>query len=702
MLKGKTESTIPRKRITRILLGTLVAALLGIGCSLTTLAQSVEKAETSQQNRQQEDELKLAREAVTKSGGEKPQPLETGRIFGDYTITSSMEMGYRFVDSNGSRAFFLSDVNVRDGWRLLDFSFDARSISGNGPLFDFLRADVQNAGGDQGQYFSVRADKDRVYKFDATVRRFNYFRFLPEFIENEHNYDLRNQVSDFNLKLFPQHKVRLNLGYGRSVSKGSYISTYDYERDEFVIDGNTRWAANDYRIGADINIGKWQIFAEQTFRNYKDDTLEFQKGALNTGSPAAPTFLTTFLRDEPIRSNSRISRINIRGDITSRAHLVLRGLYSDEDMEVTQVEQTAGRDASGNTILSRRFVGKAEAHRPSTSADAIFTYDITDKFSISNSFRFYSYRITGDLNGLTKSSLQPANGPVTNPSAPLFDDRFTGQTSYWNNLQLTFSPSRKFSATAGYRFSHRDVEIRKFKEEPEEESQDTHTFTANLRFRPSKRASVFFDYENGERDNAFVRINPLDYQLVRTRVNIQPTDKLSFNFNFTAADRTNPTPFVENDSDSRSVTASATWQPNTRIYLTGGYDYNYFFSTANIVFFSNFALKKGRSLYYARQDFVFVDSRLALTKRLDLLLAYRYTGDRGEPDKSLFGPNPGPNDFLNTLPLRRHNPEVRLAYRVNNSVTCNLSYRHFSYNERDGLKQDYRANILTTSVRFTF
>jgi opacity protein-like surface antigen len=36
------------------------------------------------------------------------------------------------------------------------------------------------------------------------------------------------------------------------------------------------------------------------------------------------------------------------------------------------------------------------------------------------------------------------------------------------------------------------------------------------------------------------------------------------------------------------------------------------------------------------------------------------------------------------------------------NVTGNLSYRHYSYNERDFAIQDYRANILTTSLRFTF
>jgi hypothetical protein len=703
MLVNKIETRKSCRRFVRILIGAVVATLLGVNGQSWTFAQSVEKSETSQQVKQQEDELQLAREAVKKAAAETPQALETGRLWGDYTVVSTMEMGYRFVDVNGSKNFFLSDVNVRDGWRLFDFSVDARSITGSGPLFDFFRADVMNAGGDRGQYFSLRADKTRAYKFDATVRRFNYFRYLPDFVLNEHNRDLRQQISDFNLKLFPQRKVRLNLGYGRSVAKGPYFSTYDAERDEFPIDGETRWVANDYRIGTDINIGRWQIFAEQLFRSYKDDSIAFQPNNNNPGSPTAPAVLTSFVRDEPIRSDARVSRMNLRGDITSRAHLVLRALYSDEDMEVTQVEQTTGKDASGNQILSRRIVSNANAHRPSTTADAIFTYDITDKISVSNSFRFYSYKIGGDVNALTRSTVQSAaTGVITNPIVPLVDFRYTGVKSYWNTVTASYSPSRKFSATGGYRFTHRDVTLGVLKQKNEEEMQDTHTLLAGARFRPTKRIGFFADYERGERDNAFVRINPLDYQLIRARANIEARDTLSFHVTFTAAERTNPTRFVENDFTSRSISFSASWQPNARVYLNGGYDYNYLFSTADIIFFVNNAKKQGRSLYYARQDFVFIDTRLALTKRLDLLMVYRYTGDRGQPDPSIFGPAPGPNDFISTLPLTRHNPEVRLAYRFSNHLTGNVTYRHYSYNEREGLNQDYRANILTTSVRFTF
>jgi hypothetical protein len=212
--------------------------------------------------------------------------------------------------------------------------------------------------------------------------------------------------------------------------------------------------------------------------------------------------------------------------------------------------------------------------------------------------------------------------------------------------------------------------------------------------------NLFFDYEKGQSDNAFVRVNPLDYQRVRARASFQAKPTLLIHSTFTATDTTNPTPQVDNDGTFRQFSFSADWQPKVKFWISGGYNYDYLFNTADILFFLNSVQNTGRSVYYARQHVVFLDSRFALTNRLDLFLVYRYIKDIGAPSST--DVPPGPNNFITSFPLFRHNPEARIGYRFNDRVTGNLSYRHYSYNEKQQSIQDYRANIVTTSVRFTF
>jgi len=265
---------------------------------------------------------------------------------------------------------------------------------------------------------------------------------------------------------------------------------------------------------------------------------------------------------------------------------------------------------------------------------------------------------------------------------------------------MQFNYGRKFTASAGWRATHRDVTLAAPEEEPESDTQNTNSFIGGLRVRPLKSTSLFFDYERGETSNAFVRVNPLEYQRFRIRANVQATNSFSFNTTFTATDSTNPTPQVDNDGNFRSFSVAVTWEPKERLWLTGGYNYDYLFNTADILFFINNVQNTGRSVYYARQNLVFLDSRFAVTNRLDLFLVYRFIQDLGAPSSSSVPP--GPNNFITSYPLFRHNPEARIAFRFNNHLTGNLSYRHYSYNEKMFDVQDYRAQIVTTSLRFTF
>ncbi|QQS47783.1 MAG: hypothetical protein IPM66_03775 [Acidobacteriota bacterium] len=673
---------------------------------------SVEKAETSKQVEQRVDELERARNAVAKPG-EKQEPTRTGALWGDYSVTSSIEVGYRSVDINGSRDKYLSDVNLRDGFRLLEYSLDSRSLTGSGPLYDFLKAEVTTAGGDPSQTFSLRMDKARAYKFDGTVRRFNYFRYLPTFANNWHNIDTRQQMSDFHLKLFPQRAVRVNLGYSRAMAKGFSQWTNSAERDIFVQPGERRWESNDFRLGVDATYRGWDFFIEQMHRNFRWDSTAAWTTGINAGFfPTDNATLTLFNRDEPMRTNGNLTRGSIRGSIGNRVHVATRGLYGEEHMRMVFFENYAGNAASpANTkVLTNQYSNTGNARRPSASFDGVVSVDLTESLTLSNSFRYSHYRILGDVLANTFRQQQTGTGAVvtSNPSpfspsqavpGGIFGSLGTDLTSYWNTVDFQYAPSRKFMMSAGWRTTRRNVGITALNA-VEEDTLTTNTGIANVRIRPVDRLNLFFDYENGTADNVFVRINAMDFQRVRARVNLQATDTLSLTGTFSATDRTNPTPQVENDSDYRSYSISALWEPTSRFYLTGGYNYDDLFSTANIFYFINNVARTGKSLYYARQNFFFFDSRIGVSKYLDLFVLYRYVNDGGAPSSANAGA--GADDFVTSFPLNRHNPEARLAIHAGNRVTFNVSYRHFSYNEDTFNVQDYRSNIVTSSVRFTF
>jgi hypothetical protein len=693
-----------------ILALTLAALALALNTRPALAQSSVEKAETSQQVQERVDELQRAQNAVTK--GEKQEQPKTGRMWGDYSVTSALEFGVRTIEVGGSRHKYLSDVNIRDGWRVFEYALDSRSVTGAGPLYDFMHADAAGAGGDPQQTFTFRMDKKRAYKFDASVRRFNYFRYLPNFSLNSHNIDTRQQISDFNLKLLPQRKVRVNLGYNRSVATGFSQITTSANSDIFAIPGNREWASNDYRLGVDVTHKGWDFFAEEMYRSYKWDTSYTWPSGTNPGvvNPNDLATITFYTRAEPTRSHASITRASLRGSLAKRVHLIARGLYGEERWNGFVIDSYAGTTTAANTrILSQVYTSNATAKRPSKIFDGGISFDLTDNLTLNNTFRYSGYRILGDAYVNTFQQRQVGTGtPTTTNPSPFSPNQVTplgffglGQidlSSYWNTLDLQYSRGRKLSANIGWRSTHRDVNISNLTT-TESDTQNTNTAIGSIRIRPIDPLNLFFDYERGQADNVFVRVAPMEFQRVRVRANVQAHEKLTVSATLSTTDRTNPTPQVENEQDYRSFSVSAFWEPHQKFLINGGYNYDDLFSTANIYYFIASQARRGKSLFYAKQDFFFVDGRVGITKYVDVLFVYRYLRDKGAPSST---PATGPNDIVTAFPLKRHNPEARLAVHLNRHATLNLSYRHFSYNERNFTVQDYRSNILTSSLRVTF
>lgn len=694
-------------------------ALLLVACtafsSVALAQQSVEKAETTQQVKELAAEGERAKVAVEKTEIRKPAPPEAGTQWGIYSTRSSMEVGYRFEDTGGNRDRFLSDVNVRDGFRLLDYSLDMRARPGTGVLFDFMKVDMNNAGGDVAQNISLRLDKHRAYQFDANVRRFNYFRTLgPEFVLGYRNHDLRQQISDYRLKLLPQRAVRFNLGYGRSMARGRWNPTYSYESDMFQLLGDARWQTDDYTAGMDVDWKGWNFGVETFYRQFRNDPSITSKPGLDTGfGQPAPRLgaISGLDRDVPLRSRAIVTRANVRGSIADRLHIVMRGFIDDERMRAPYYELSSGVTSTNSTILERKFIGNGNIERPGKVFDGGVSLDLNKNWTLTNTFNYTSWKIEGDVNTSQTSLTRNAAGVQATALATTFGSRLTDLTSYRNILDLAANYGKRLYGHVSWRAQQRDVVLSGINQSgnatgpgtpalvgPESESIRTDSFNGGIRIRPTDRTSLALDYERGESNNAFVRISPLEHTRIRARAQFRVTDAFSFNGSYMGLDRRNPTPQVLNNSETRAYTVSGSFEPGSRLYVDGGFDYHNLSSTANLLYYdASRQLRSGRSLYYSRMNSLYLNTRFGLTERMDFMLYYYYIIDRGRPTAvaSSF-------DIVNTYPLRRHNPEARVSYRFTNHVTGNLSYRHFSYNEDAFSFSDYRSNILTTSLRFTF
>src|SRR5262245_58501128 len=104
-------------------------------------------------------------------------PVKTGDDAGGYTITSSIEFGYRGLSVSGDHNKYQSDLNYRTGPRLFDSTFLMRDKSGKG-WFDQMLVTATGWGADPSGQARASVENPHWYRFDATYRKFKYFRFL--------------------------------------------------------------------------------------------------------------------------------------------------------------------------------------------------------------------------------------------------------------------------------------------------------------------------------------------------------------------------------------------------------------------------------------------------------------------------------------------------------------------------------------------
>jgi len=450
-----------------------------------------------------------------------------------------------FKDSRGTREVYNTFVNLREGPRLLDYTLEMRSLNHQGWLFDNFFLTNFGYGGDPNNVTRLRAYKNKWYNFSGTFRRdFNVWDYNllanplnpstptfanapPGFVStvfvSPHSMNLVRRMSDFNLIIAPQSPVRLRLGYSRNISEGPSFSSI-HEGTDALLFQQWKTTVNAYQIGVDFKfIPRTNISYDQFLNYYKGDTtwtlastpfllqtpppgtpvtpvpvdlgLPFN-AAPNANQPCATPFngppvagtanptcngFLSYLRAGRVRTSFPTEQFTLQSNYVRNVDFSARFSYSGGDNNVFNFRE----DLTGLITRSRQRVsdatGPAGARRVTASADAGITIHVSEKFRITDSFRFNNWRIPGAL-AYTQTSLfgtsmlvapntfTPASCPtVTSPSCPqhntssppdvftLLSSLFLKQDVKVNTFELEYDFTRRIGARVGYRYRHRII-----------------------------------------------------------------------------------------------------------------------------------------------------------------------------------------------------------------------------------------------------
>jgi hypothetical protein len=682
---------------------------------------------------------------------------EQGEGAGDFTVISSLEFGYRGLRVDGDLNKYQSDLNYKAGPRIFDSSFLLRSKHGKGDLFETFLATSTGWGADPQGNVRVSVEQPEWYRFDATYRRFKYFRFLNTFANpnwvftpanfsvppkqstGEHGYNTRVKLGDFDLTLLPKNRfIRFNVGYSPERYSGPAFTNYHVGGNEFNLLSELKSRANDFRVGADGKLGPLNFSILQGFRRFRDDSaIDLGVTPAINVNPTAAT-LTSFDRNEPARGSVNYTRFSLQTLVAKRLDITGRIIYSKAEQNYSFLESFTGRNwnpritgfppsppgATPNILNLGQYTLTGNTERPNWLGDVGLTLLATDKLRLSNTFRVEKFEINGsalfaDFFSLTRGTRTDTIG---------FNNRDVLTNTDYRKIQNTIEGDYQFnphySIHLGYRYATRRVEeaISGFNlgaNQPTAlvpdsftEHNHTHAVLGGFKARPLNEWTIYFDAEHGTADNVFSRLGNYNYTNIRAKSRYKPTTRLALNLAFIAKNNSNPSEIAGVSLEdfgvsikSRIFSSSLDWTATPRFSISTGYNYHWINNhTILDYFFNSVAHPLGNSLYFVRNNFFFVETVARIAPRVTLFTAYRINKDNGQGNR-VADPTGKPGTLIASYPMSYQSPEARLAIKLHQRLDWNVGYQYYNYNESPIVgprPQNYHAHLSYTSLRLYF
>jgi hypothetical protein len=656
-----------------------------------------------------------AQDTVAPTTGESTAPVR-GVNTGAYNVVQTWELGYRFATIGGDTDKYRSDINYRDGIRLLSSYLTVNSRDGHGRLFDEIVLTTQGLGNDPYESATLRVQKNRLYRYDMLWRSNDYFNPGLTVANGEHLMDTTYRWQDHEVTLFPQSWFRVRAGYSRTVQDGPALTTeqeFDSRGDVFPIFRDLREQYNEYRVGMDVTLKRFRLTVLRRWEYFKEDSSDNLSAALQGGSvpfgTADGSVLTAFNRAQPYRGNTPSWLGNLYGERKWIA-VNARFTYAGGRGNFIQNERAVGIDRFGSA-QNRQVVVTGNGDRPVTTGDLNLTVFPQSRLSVVNNTSVSNTNITGN-NFYTQFD-------NATQSAQTLNFQFLGVRLITNATDVRYRFSRRFDAFGGFRYSDRLIRSTEAGATPggdfhglsAEQSNHLKAGVAGFNWLPVKDLRLHAEGEIGRNDTPFAPISLRNYHAIRTRL-LYRKKAYSLGGGYQENYNSNSIVITAFSSRARTYNAEASWSARPWLAFDASYSKLHLDTIGGIAFFAGAPrpalVTDQQSVYVSNIHAANLGARMPVTKRADLYIGYNITKDTGDGRAALLTqPTPAAQVFYNvqTFPLTYQTPLVRLSVKITEKLRYNLGYQYYGYHEDFGLlstSQNYRAHTGYTSLLWSF
>lgn len=666
-----------------------------------------------------------AQPVIAPTTNEQVGPVR-GENSGNYNITNSFEIGYRWSLVGGDLGEYRSDVNYRNGLRLLASSLSVDSKNGHGHYFDQILLNTQGLGNDPYQSAILRIQKNGLYRYDMTWRLDDYFNPGLTVAGGLHQMDTVRRLQDQEITLFPQGHYRLRFGYSRNTQNGPALSTseeFDNNSTGLPVFANIRRQWNEYRLGGDVESHGFRFTVLRRWDFYKEDTPYALAGvvsAIDVGAATDLTVLQQFNKSAPVHGRNPGWLGNLTANHKTWA-MNARMSYLDGHNAFALGETASGLSRFG-AATNRQIAVLGNADRPFVTGDFNISIFPTKRLTVVHNIAVSNLRISGP-----SSYSEVVNGGSSGETVFF---RYLGILTISDATDINYRLKDWIGVYAGYRYTHRLVRtiegfsLPAFANSTENDLYETNNYQdaglVGVHFRPIKPLSVKLESEIGRANHPLTPISDRNYHTLGGRIDYRARKFQIFTQYQQVYNVNAPVFYSAFSSHARNYTTTATWAPRNWFSLDASYIKIHWDSVSGIAFFAGTVrptLQANTSLYISNVHAGNLGVRFSITKRADIFLGYSITKDTGDGRSpvvsAVISPNPPDTTSLvngllasvQTFPISYQSPMGRVSVRITPKIRWNVGWQFYNYNEQFHLfnaYQNFHANNGYTSILWAF
>jgi len=634
-----------------------------------------------------------------------------GQDLGDYVITNSFELGWRFHEVNGSEAQYRSDVNYGNGIRLLGSRFTMNSRDGHGRLFDELVLTTLGLGNDPYETAMLRIAKNRWYRYDMLWRSVDYYNPAFPISFGQHLLDTNRKLQDHDLILLPQSKIKFFAGFSRVSQSGPGLTTvqqFDFRGDEFVLSSNIRRRQNEYRFGNEFQLFGIRVNWTRSWEEYEEDTRDVLPAPSAGNNPQDAVSLDSLSRPQPYRGSTPAWRVNLFREQGRWWALNGRFTNSAGRRNFTFDETALGTNRFGPGQNRQVIVG-GDANRPVTTGNLTISLFPAEGLTITNHTLIHTTRIEGnaDYTELFNANLQTSTVNFS----------YLGLRNFTNVTGVHWRLRPWIAIRGGYQYADRlirsveSVAVEGFQSSLEvRQTNILQAGTAGVQLRPWKPFTLTLDGELGRTNKPFYPISDKDYHGLNGRAQYR-TRSLTLGAQARANYNFNSVSLFSHSARNRTYSFDGGWNLSDRLAIEGSYSFLHTDTLTGLAYFAASQLITGdRSLYISNLHAGQIGLRGTLRQRVDWYVGYSRTQDTGD-GRAILDQASGQAAqatsqpaFLQaqTFPMTFESPQARLSIRLHERLRWNVGYQYYRYLDSWYPLQNYRAHTGYTSVLWSF